>query len=128
MKNKEKKRISWITSGSNKAVAVENDTGTDDLEKESRMKGIMKQEVHGVKIHSTEHDPLSMETLDGALGDEKLEQLDSQTEKLLFTKNTPKHLHAMQKIYKRVPKLLMYWIKHTIICRTPILQRVTKHT
>ena len=32
-KNKERKRKSWITSGSNEAAAVENDTGADDLEK-----------------------------------------------------------------------------------------------
>lgn len=86
VKNKKRKRKSWITSGSNEAAEVENDTGADDLEKESRMKEIMKQEIHGVKIPSTEHDPLSMKTSDGALADEKLEQLDSWTQKLLFTK------------------------------------------
>ena len=39
-----------------------------------------------MKIPSNEHDPLSMKTSHGALGEEKLEQLDSQREKLLFTK------------------------------------------
>jgi len=86
VKNKKRKRKSWMTSGSNEAAAVENDTGADDLEKESRMKEITKQEIHGVKIPNTEHDPLSMKTSDGALGDEKLEQLDSQREKSLLTK------------------------------------------
>jgi len=86
VKNKKRKRKSWITSGSNEAAEVENDTGADDLEKESRMKEIMKQEIHGVKIPSTEHDPLSKKTSDGALADEKLEQLDSWRQKLLFTK------------------------------------------
>lgn len=86
VKNKKRKRKSWISSGSNEAAAVENDTGADDLEKESRMEEIMKQEIRGVKIPSTEHDPLSMKTSDGALADEKLEQLDSWRQKLLFTK------------------------------------------
>jgi hypothetical protein len=86
VKNKKRKKKSWITSGSNEEAEVENDTGADDLEKESRMKDIMKPEIHGVKIPSTEHDPQSIKTSDGALADEKLEQLDSWRQKFLFTK------------------------------------------
>lgn len=86
LKNKKRKRKSWITSGSNEAPAVENDTGADELEKECRMKEIMRKEIHGVKIRSAEHDPLSMKTSDGGLANENLDQLDSQRQMLLFTK------------------------------------------
>jgi hypothetical protein len=86
VKNKKRKRKSWITSGSNEVAAVENDTGADDLKKESRMKEIMKQEIHGVKIPNIEHDPLSMKTSDAAQANEKLEQLDSLKQKLLLMK------------------------------------------
>lgn len=104
VKNKKRKRKSWITSGCNEAAAVENDTGADDLEKESRMKEIMKQEIHGVKIPSTEHDPLSMKTSDGALADEKLEQLDSWRQKLLFTKeHTQKYAGTAEDIQACTP-------------------------
>ena len=81
------------------------------------MKEITKQGKHGVKFPSTEYDPLWMKTSEGAPCGEKLEKLDSQREKLLFTKYTPRGLHAMQKIYKRAPQLLMYWIKHHVTCR-----------
>ena len=43
-----------------------------------------------MKIPSNEYDPLSMKTSDGTLGEEKFEQLDSQREKLLFTKGHTK--------------------------------------
>lgn len=90
VRNNKRKRKSWITSGSNEATVVENDTGADDLEKESKMKEIMKQEIHGVKIPCTEHDPLSMKISDGALANEKLEQLGSQRQMLFTNEHTQK--------------------------------------
>lgn len=89
-KNKKRKRKSWITSGSNEVAAAENDTGADNVKKESRMKEIMKQEIHSVVIPNIVHDPLSMKTSDAAQVNEKLEQLDSLKQKLFTNEHTQK--------------------------------------